>query len=202
MRGLSLAAFGLAVLAGTRVTAGEVPPAVSEIIHVCSSCHGLRGHSTSSLFPRLAGQQRDYIVMQLKAFRDRSRADLHAKAYMWGMSARLTDAQIASIADYYAAEPPFDGDDDPDPSPQAAAGAEIYRKGIASEKVPACIRCHGKKGEGDGTTPRLAGQHADYLARQLEWFASRERANQVMYESSKNLTPDQIAAVSAYLGGQ
>ena len=64
------------------------------------------------------------------------------------------------------------------------------------------MNCHGKKAEGRGTTPQLAGQHPDYLARQLEWFASMARANQIMYESSRNLTPEQIDAVAAYLGNQ
>ena len=200
MQALSLAALGLASLAATRASAGEVPPAIAETIHVCSSCHGLQGHSTSSLFPRLAGQQKDYIVTQLKAFRDHTRADPHAKTYMWGMAARLTDAQVASIADYYARQPPVDGD--LDPSPQVTAGAQIYAKGVPSEKVAACVNCHGKQAEGQGTTPRLAGQHPDYLARQLEWFASTARANQIMYESSRNLTAEQIEAVAAYLGNQ
>jgi cytochrome c553 len=37
--------------------------------------------------------------------------------------------------------------------------------------------------------PRLAGQHQAYLARQLEAFASMARANEIMHENSKNLTP-------------
>jgi cytochrome c553 len=200
MRGSLLAALGLAALAASKASAGEAPPAVADIIHVCSSCHGLRGQSTSSLFPRLAGQQRDYILTQLKAFRDHSRGDQHAKTYMWGMAARLTDAQAAAIADYYATQPPVDGETDP--SAQVTVGPHIYAKGIPSEKVPACVNCHGKNAEGQGATPRLAGQHPDYLARQLEWFASRARANQIMYESSRKLTPEQVEAVSAYLGNQ
>ncbi len=63
-------------------------------VHVCSSCHGPKGRSISSTFPRLAGQQKDYIEAQLKAFRDHTRADPHAKTYMWGMAARLSDPTI------------------------------------------------------------------------------------------------------------
>jgi cytochrome c553 len=205
VRGLPLATLGLiasVVTGGAAMLneADQVPPGVADIIHVCSSCHGLRGHSTSSLFPRLARQQRDYIVMQLKAFRDHTRADPHAKAYMWGMAARLTDAQVVSIADYYAAQPPVRGE--ADPSLQAVAGAKIYTKGIPSSKVPACMNCHGKEAEGHGTSPRLAGQHSDYLARQMRWYASMARANQVMYETARRLTPEQIAAVAVYLARQ
>lgn len=70
--------------------------------HVCSSCHGIDGNSVSPTFPHLAGQQRDYLVAQLKAFRDHSRADAAARTYMWGMAADLTDADIDTLADYYS----------------------------------------------------------------------------------------------------
>jgi cytochrome c553 len=125
LHGVSLAVLGCAALAAMApaaiaVEAAGVPPDVAGAIHVCSSCHGPRGQSNSSTFPRLAGQQKDYIDTQLKAFRDHTRADPHAKTYMWGMAARLTDAQIAAIANYYAAQPPVPGE--PEASPQAAAG--------------------------------------------------------------------------------
>src|ERR1700693_2114843 len=51
------------------------PVDVAGTVHVCSSCHGPGGRSTSSTFPRLAGQQKDYLVAQLQAFRDKTRAD-------------------------------------------------------------------------------------------------------------------------------
>ena len=66
--------------------------------HVCSSCHGMGGQSLSSTFPRLAGQQQEYLVNQLKAFRDKTRADPHAHTYIWGMAAKLTDQQINGLA--------------------------------------------------------------------------------------------------------
>jgi cytochrome c553 len=205
VRGLSLAGFGCAAFAAMApaaiaVEVTGVPPDVAGIVHVCSSCHGPRGQSLSSTFPRLAGQQKDYIDTQLKAFRDHTRADPHAKTYMWGMAARLTDEQIGAVADYYAAQPPVPGE--PDASPQTAPGAKIFMQGIPAKDVLPCMSCHGEKAEGNGPIPRLAGQHPPYLARQLEAFASLARANEIMHENSKNLTPDEIAAVAAYLGTQ
>src|SRR6516165_9525270 len=45
-----------------------VPDAtVAGTVHVCSSCHGPDGRSISPPFPRLAGQQKDYLVAQLQA---------------------------------------------------------------------------------------------------------------------------------------
>ena len=79
----------------------EAGSTVAGTVHVCSSCHGPDGRSSSPTFPRLAGQQKDYIVAQLQAFRDKTRADPHAQTYMWGMAARLSDATIDGIATYY-----------------------------------------------------------------------------------------------------
>jgi len=196
---LLLAAIGLAACGGPGQgpQAAGGPPDVADTVHVCSSCHGPGGHSISSTFPRLAGQQKDYLIAQLTAFRDRTRADPHAQTYMWGMAARLSDPTIAAVAAYYSAQPPVPGT--PDNSPEAAAGRKIYTEGISAEAVPACMLCHGAKGQGNSAIPRLAGQHRAYIERQLEAFASKARANEIMHENSKNLTAEQIRDVAAYV---
>jgi cytochrome c553 len=181
--------------------AESTPPAdIAGLVHVCSSCHGPSGRSISSTFPRLAGQQKDYIEAQLKAFRDHERADPHAKTYMWGMAARLTDDQISGIAAYYSSQPPVPGT--PSNSPLVDAGRRIFDEGISSAGVPPCKACHGEKAEGNSVIPRLAGQHPDYIERQLQAFASMARANEIMHENSKNLTEDQIRSVAAFVATQ
>jgi cytochrome c553 len=173
---------------------------VEGTLHICSSCHGFGGRSISPTFPRLAGQQKDYLVAQLKAFRDKTRADPHAKTYMWGMAAHLNDPMIEAIAAYYSAQPPVAGT--PGASPEIAAGAKVFSEGIPPAKAPACMSCHGAKATGNGPIPRLAGQHRAYLVRQLEAFASQARANAIMHDQSKNLTPEQISEVTAFLATQ
>jgi cytochrome c553 len=197
---LLLAALGLGACGAPGAapqTAAAPPPDIAGTVHVCSSCHGPDGRSVSSTFPRLAGQQKAYLIAQLTAFRDHTRADPHAKTYMWGMAARLSDPMIAGLGAYYSAQAPVSGT--PDDSPAAAAGRKIYTAGIAAEGVPACIACHGPQGGGNGPIPRLAGQHAAYIERQLEAFASKARANEIMHQTSKNLTAEQIPDVAAYV---
>jgi cytochrome c553 len=199
---LLLAALGLAACGApgqTPQTAAAPPPDIAGIVHVCSSCHGPGGRSVSSTFPRLAGQQKAYLIVQLTAFRNHTRADPHAQTYMWGMAARLSDPTIAALAAYYSAQPPVSGA--PDNSPEAAAGGKIFTAGIRTEGVPACIACHGAKGLGNGPIPRLAGQHRAYIERQLEAFASQARANPIMHQTSRNLTAEQIRDVAAYVAG-
>ena len=185
---------------GTGPESGSADSTVSGTLHVCESCHGPGGRSISPTFPRLAGQQKDYIVAQLQAFRDKTRADPHAQTYMWGMAARLSDPTIDAIAAYYASQTPVAGQ--ASDSPETVAGKKIFTEGIPSEGVPACMACHGEKAEGNGPIPRLAGQHQAYLARQLEAFASMARANEIMHENSKNLTALQISQIAAFLSTQ
>jgi len=152
------------------------------------------------MFPHLAAQQAVYLETQLKAFRDRSRADPHAQAFMWGMAAQLTDAAITEIAAYYASQQPAPGK--LAGREETAAGKKIYQEGIPAQQVPPCQSCHGDKAAGNGPFPRLAGQHRPYLERQLAAFISNARANEIMHENSKNLTALQISQIAAFLSAQ
>ena len=67
---------------------------------VCASCHGPAGVSSNPLWPNLAGQQEQYLVKQIKAFRDGDRKD----PMMAPMVAALSDDDIANLAAYYAAQ--------------------------------------------------------------------------------------------------
>jgi cytochrome c553 len=164
---------------------------------VCSACHGPEGRSVSPVFPRLAGQQSAYIMLQLDAFRGHLRSDPNAQAYMWGMSSQLGDDTIKELADYYAAQKPVPGQ--PGDSKLVAAGAEIYGKGVPAQGVPACASCHGASAEGAAAFPRLGGQHVDYLVAQLQGFQSGLRSNApIMSAVVRTLTAEQIKAVAAY----
>ncbi len=193
------AAAVIALAAGV-VSAAQNSPAVDLITRECSTCHGPRGISEASTFPNLAGQQAGYLQAQLSAFRDRSRADPHAQAFMWGMAAQLTDETTAGIAAYFAALPAAPGKSAG--ALEAAAGKTIYDEGVTAQHVASCQGCHGKKGEGKANFPRLTGQHRDYLERQMEAFATNLRVNASMHDTSKNLTALQISEVAAFLSAQ
>jgi cytochrome c553 len=169
---------------------------------VCASCHGPGGRSISSTFPRLAGQQAQYLKAQLKAFHDRTRGDPMAQAYMWGMASQMDDSTIDKLATYYAAQQPARGRA-ADPK-LAQEGRAIFEKGIPAANVPACATCHGKNAAGNGSYPRLASQHAAYLVKQLSLFKTELRAGAnapIMHNISTGMSFEQMAAVSAYLAG-
>ena len=199
-RSLACVAVTVVTLTSGYARAADETAAIDLIRRECSSCHGPRGISVSPTFPHLAGQQAPYLEAQLKAFRDRSRADPHAQAFMWGMAAQLTDETITRIASYLAAQPPAPGTR-AEPA-EIAAGKKIYEDGIPAQNVPTCQSCHADKAQGNGPFPRLAGQHRGYLERQLGAFAANLRANPVMHENSKNLTALQISQVAAFLSSR
>ncbi|MEJ0095919.1 MAG: c-type cytochrome [Methylocella sp.] len=67
----------------------------------CASCHGAQGQGVGASFPPLAGQPSSYIVSQFNAWRDGSRHN-DPMGLMHGIATRLSDAQIADVAAYYA----------------------------------------------------------------------------------------------------
>jgi cytochrome c553 len=167
---------------------------------VCSNCHGLDGNSQSPAFPRLAGQQALYLTNQLKNFRGHSRIDPAGSEYMWGLSHRLTDVQIADIAAYYSRQTPRrTGNRASDPK-LVAAGKTIFETGVPEEKVIPCMACHGPKAEGIEAFPRLASQHSDYILKQLNIFQNTQgRPGTPMEFVVHPLTGANKSAVAAYL---
>ena len=81
-----------------------------------------------------------------------------------------------------------------------AAGAQAADQGRAAEiAAQRCSLCHGKDGESASAVfPRLAGQHAEYIARQLADFKSGKRASETMKPQAENLTPEEMAALGAF----
>lgn len=67
----------------------------------CSACHGPAGAGIPPVFPRIAGQFSDYVEVQLKAFRDGTRAN-DPNGMMRMVTGKMTEAEIKAVADYVA----------------------------------------------------------------------------------------------------
>lgn len=80
--------------------AGGNAAAGKEKSGVCAACHGPDGNSVAPDFPKLAGQNADYLMHTLKAYRDKKRTN----AIMNGQAEKLTDADIANLAAFYAGQ--------------------------------------------------------------------------------------------------
>jgi cytochrome c553 len=163
----------------------------------CFLCHGMQGESATELFPRLAAQNEKYIAKQLANFRSGERKS----EVMPRMVGALAPDDMRALGLYFSrqASPPHP----PTDARLAAQGMVIYRQGGAATEVAACIGCHGGRGYGSESLPRLAGQVASYLATQLRNFGARVRTNDnaVMHTIAAKMTETEILAVAEYLSG-
>lgn len=189
---------GAVATARAQDNATEIQKAAEEkAVNLCSTCHGPRGISTSPEFPILAAQHKNYLEAQIDAFRKKTRAEKDAHDFMWGIAGNLDPTIIAGIAAYYAAQPPARGHSD-DPA-LVAKGKELFDKGLPERGVPACMACHGTDATGRDDFPRLAGQHAKYVIKQLNYIQSLVRTAPVMHGIVKDLTPNEMQALAAYV---
>ena len=171
--------------------------ALHKVIDTCGTCHGVNGRSVAPTFPNLAAQTAPYLEAQLHAFKDQSRADPDAQAYMWGMASQLSDSTISALAVYFASQPAAAGR--PTNSALVAEGKRLFAEGIPAKQIPPCASCHGPNAQGMNIFPRLAGQHASYLLKQLLVIQSVLRTAPVMHGVVKELTKPQMDALVAYL---
>jgi cytochrome c553 len=101
------------------------------------------------------------------------------------------------VALYYSKQPPAPGR--PGDAATVAKGRELYDKGVPGRGIPACATCHGADAQGIAAFPRLAGQHAKYILSQLDYIQSLVRKAPVMHGIVKDLTPEEMQAVAAYV---
>ncbi len=84
-----------------------------------------------------------------------------------------------------------------------AKGEALYANGDPARNIIACVSCHGPAGNSTITqNPRLAGQHAAYLAKQLKNFTEASRSNPIMTMTAKALSADDVKNVTAFLNAQ
>lgn len=81
-----------------------------------------------------------------------------------------------------------------------AAAAQAAPSGRQVVQNRGCAACHGAAGQGQPMLgyPRLAGQSAAYLAKQLEAFKTGKRLNTIMKSQAASLTADEMRAIAGY----
>ena len=171
-------------------------------IDYCKTCHGLQGQGFRGSYPmpRLAGQQPEYLVNQLKAFIERRRSN----PVMFNVAHVLTPQMENALAEQFnRLDPkPLGGG----PKENLAEGKKIYLEGIPKSEVPPCASCHGDDAKGRDAFPRLAGQLHDYVYKKLtNWDKERGQDKNnpdnsaIMQPIAHNLSEAQIRAVAGYL---
>ena len=163
----------------------------------CASCHGADGNSGTPVNPKLAQQHPEYMVKQLQEFKSGKRAN----AIMMGFAAGLSEDDMKNISFWLAsqkAKPGFAKDKD-----LVKLGERIYRGGIQERGITACAGCHSPNGAGiPAQYPRLAGQHAEYIASSLTAYRDGVRNNNLqMSQVASRLNDREIRALADYIAG-
>jgi cytochrome c553 len=189
-------AAGASLLAAS-TWAADHSRAVQIVEEVCSVCHGSDGESGSPAFPRLAGQHAVYVERQLRDYKSGKRKSRAMSA----MVEDLKEEDFKALGAYFESRATHKHEiEDPD---LAGVGRFVFTRGNPFSGVPACSACHGNNGAGTDKLPRLAGQYAEYVERQLKAFDKRERTNDnaVMHGIASKLTELEVKAVASYVSG-
>ncbi len=190
---LFMAGFAIAADAAGNAAAGKNKTGM------CAGCHGADGNGGADpAWPKLAGQDADYIAKQLKDFKTGVRKD----PTMSGMVGGLSDQDMKDIGAYYASlkiKPGSARD-----AKLAEVGERLYRGGNAKTGVSACMSCHGPSGHGiPPRFPRVSSQTSVYTTKQMKSFKDGVRTNDgdVMTRIAFRMSEQEIKAVSEYMAG-
>lgn len=170
----------------------------SDAVSTCGRCHGVEDRPPlSRLVPRLHGQSAAMLRQALEAYAAGNRFSGIMQPAAAGLSARA----IESLSNYYAGlPPPRDPSRAPQPQALIEAGRQLAMQGAPGAGVPACLGCH--HAEALPVYPRLAGQHAAYMANQLRAWQRGEKGrtgqNAIMAPIARRLNEQQIVSLAAF----
>ena len=129
------------------------------------------------MVPNLAGQEPNYLVSAIKAYRDHVRN--HAE-----MMADKSNAEIEDIAAYYAVQ---------------AGASPVSDFNRVADVVAKCDRCHGAAvGESTMVVPMLYGQKQEYLLRVMKQYRDEQRGSSMMHKMSAGYSDRVLAEIAEY----
>jgi cytochrome c553 len=186
---------GSIALIGVTQAADDATKGASIATEVCAGCHGADGNSIATTFPKLAGQQKVYLLRELKDYKSGKRVS----EIMAPLVATLSEDDLSNLAAYYAKQKPAPGV--AGDAKLLSVGKNLYLKGNSKTDVPSCDSCHEEDGSGSGKFPRVAGQHVDYALDQFRLYATGKRTNgaRVMQAVAERMTEEETRAVAEYM---
>jgi cytochrome c553 len=155
----------------------------------CATCHGADGNSAAGTFPNLAGQTPRYLYLQLKDFKEGRRKD----PVMSPVAEKLEKADMLALAQFFSEQKSkpvaFKSD-----NAKVSAGKKIADTAL-------CPMCHLGGFSGQNEIPRVAGQHPEYVIKQLKDFRAKNRTNDAgnMTAYAGKLTDEEIESLAHYI---
>ena len=181
------------VLAGGPACAQSRDPARGAArAEACGACHGTPERPPTAGSPTLAGQQHEFLVLQLFYLRE----GLRDVPQMAGLLKGWTDRDLEDVAAHYARQKA--------PRNDAKRDSGLHARGAELSRAMGCGSCHLKDYSGQKHVPRISSQREDYLAAALIAYRDNKRTgtdtsmNAAMYQ-----VPDgDIGALAHYLAHQ
>jgi len=158
----------------------------------CGACHGAAGTPALPGTPFLAGQQAEFLVVQMFFLRE----GLRDVPQMKGLFNGWTDRDLEQVGAYLENQSP--------PASLGKRDAQLHARGAAISKGMGCGSCHLQNYAGQRQVPRLSNQREDYLAASMKAFRDNKRPgadtqmNGIMYKVSDA----DIHALAHYLAHQ
>jgi cytochrome c553 len=151
----------------------------------CVGCHGEGGVSGNPTTPSLAGQEAQYFVDAMRAYKDGARND----ATMKGPAGSIDEATAKNLAAFY--------------SGQAPQAPKVGKPLTVAEWAERCDRCHGVNGNStDPRSPALAAQRVEYLERVLRAYKKGERKSKEMAVMSEGLDDALVDGLAVHYAAQ
>ncbi|MFN0038297.1 MAG: c-type cytochrome [Burkholderiales bacterium] len=181
--------LSILVLALPIPTLAQDAAAGKDKAQICAACHGADGNSTVPQYPILAGQTARYLYLQLKDFNSGRRKD----PVMSPMAANLSRKDMFDLAAYFASQKTT--------TQNTRGNASRAPEGKQVADAALCTMCHLGGFSGQNEIPRAAGQHYEYVLKQLLDFKNKRRTNDAgnMTAVLRTIPDEQLEAVAAYI---
>lgn len=198
---VTLAALGSATLSAQAQDVKASAQAGEKKAALCIGCHGIPGYQASfpeiHKVPMISGQGAKYVVAALNAYKKGERKHPTMKS----IASTLSDQDMADLGAFYEQQRKGGA---PAAAPAAAAKPSDQVAKLLDQGK--CTSCHGADFNTpiDGTYPKLAGQHADYLYVALKAYQTSNnpqlgRSNAIMAGMAQPFTHAQLKLLAQYL---
>lgn len=172
-------------------------------VYACVDCHGNEGNSEVLINPNLAKQHGQYIEKQLHNFKSGERKN----AVMNLLAKEMTEQDIINLGAYLN-----DPEGVADVTARRPVVPLVLARDVAAGKAKAtvCAACHGVNGNAMVPMyPKLAGQNASYIAKQLADFkagadsgGTQGRVDAVMGPMAQNLSQQEMLELGSFFAAQ
>lgn len=188
----AVAFLGVVLVAGTACAQSADPARGKVKAAACEACHGSPDRPSLAGTPPLAGQQEEFLALQMFLIRE----GLREVPQMAGTLNGFSDWDLVHVAAYFRRQPAVRNVAKPDP--------QLHARGAVLAKAMGCGSCHIQDYRGQKQVPRLTGLPEDYLAATMKAYRDNKRTgadtsmNGILYQ-----VPDSdIQALAHYLAHQ